>query len=359
MYQIGDVMAEKNLLTLREIAVELGVKYKTIHHYKEIFEDFLAIQYQGRKIRYLPINVDLFAKILELKDEKYSNEAVYESLKFWRSNNLTFYLSDCRSDCASDYPSNHLSGGLSGGRSVHSSDCPSNELSGGPSDTASDTPGENSDTEHEQSSENNTWQIESYISQLQSDLESQLYAKLEQQINENVEQQIKEIVSNLENCLLNLKGQINGSITEFYKAICQLQDGMKYLEEKLSLLQQDLGVEQLDQIKFPELDLNNMQIDTPNIGVECHTDDAQEDNTTEDGLHADLEFVRNSIREGKPDKEAVIQWIHAQRNNDPPVSYGEMANMLNQEQIPTMKGKEGWNRGTVRNLAIRGNGEFN
>jgi hypothetical protein len=41
------------------------------------------------------------------------------------------------------------------------------------------------------------------------------------------------------------------------------------------------------------------------------------------------------------------------------VSYKELAERLDRAGIPTLRGQEGWNRGVVRNLAVRGNGNGN
>jgi len=66
--------------------------------------------------------------------------------------------------------------------------------------------------------------------------------------------------------------------------------------------------------------------------------------------HADLEFVRASIFEGKPDKESVRQWLQRQRQENPGQSYATLAETLNLAGIPTLSGRDTWNRGTLRNL---------
>jgi len=49
----GNKMNEKSLLTLKQIADQVGVNYKTVYHYREVFEEFVKIQFQGRRVKYL------------------------------------------------------------------------------------------------------------------------------------------------------------------------------------------------------------------------------------------------------------------------------------------------------------------
>ena len=68
--------------------------------------------------------------------------------------------------------------------------------------------------------------------------------------------------------------------------------------------------------------------------------------------HADLEFVRASVQNGRPDKTAVIQWIMAEKERNPDMSYGHLATMLSEAGIPTLSGRDNWSRAVIRNLAV-------
>lgn len=360
-------MAEKSLLTLREIAEELGVNHKTIHHYKKVFEEFLAIQYQGRQVKYLPINVDLFANILELKDEGYSNDFVYEKLKVWRSNDLRIYLSN--------YLSNDLTDGLSNSLSGYMSDYPSDSLSDGLTGPLSDVTDTSDGGGAEESKEDSSCAsgldaqyLEDRLAQVQSDLQAQLASMLEQQLKAYLGQEVGQIKDRLEDCLLQMNSEINASLTQFFKQIQELQQGLQTLEQRLRELESDLGSELPDKLQLSELDLDEVQLSSPQIDLATESEsaaatgpekeaDVDQDHLADAGSTIDLDFVRDSVQYGKPDKGAVVKWIVAERKKDPSMSYGDLAKQLNDAGIPTLRGREGWSRSVVRNLAVRGTGE--
>ncbi|SMP83267.1 MerR HTH family regulatory protein [Desulfonatronum zhilinae] len=78
-------MSEKQLYTLTDIAQKLSVNYKTLYNYKDVFKEFLVVQDQGRQTRYLSINIEIFRKILEMKDDGATNADVHEVLSDWRN----------------------------------------------------------------------------------------------------------------------------------------------------------------------------------------------------------------------------------------------------------------------------------
>lgn len=69
-----------------------------------------------------------------------------------------------------------------------------------------------------------------------------------------------------------------------------------------------------------------------------------------------LEIVRDSIENGKPDKRALPEWVDEQRALKPTLSYTAMASVLDQAGIPTLSGRQGWHRGSVRNLVAKNGG---
>ena len=64
----------------------------------------------------------------------------------------------------------------------------------------------------------------------------------------------------------------------------------------------------------------------------------------------DLEFVRQSICNCRPDKDTVTQWLIEEKARDEGVSFGDLADRLDRAGIPTLRGKFGWHRGVVGNL---------
>ena len=342
-------MGDKKLMTLKEIADELGVNYKTVHHYKEVFEEFVAIQFRGRRVKYLPVNIDLFSKILELKDEGYCNDDIDDVLRIWSSDNLKVYLSDDPSDGptdnASDYPSNHPSG--------YRSDCPSGCLSDHRSE---DLPNPLTD------GPDDTQPID-HLTQLKADLLAETPNLVKQHLDQSLEDRLAQVQSGLEDSLRKLVGAFNGSLTQFYKSISKLNHAVQVIEQRLGNLESDLGTVNLECIDLAEeIDLDQIQISFEGLGLvdnggggELVPFEVAKDQAKDHQSPVDLEFVRQSICNGRPDRDTVIQWIRMTKEREPEISYGDLAKRLDDGGIPTMRGKSGWHRGTIRTLHVAGN----
>ena len=145
---------------------------------------------------------------------------------------------------------------------------------------------------------------------------------------ETFQDQLDHSLSRLESRILSEIGdlvpQLNSALTQFYKFSHELLGRLEKIEA-------DLGVEA--PAMTTELDLEAIQV---------RMEPAYS--------HADLEFVKNSVHEGKPDKNAVRQWVLSERRKGPEQSYAVLAEMLNEVGVPTLSGREGWNRGTLRNI---------
>ncbi len=125
-----------------------------------------------------------------------------------------------------------------------------------------------------------------------------------------------------EESLLQLVAEINGSLVQSYKAISEMQDHIAALDVRLRELENDLGTETVEPIEMNRLDLEQMQVNKVITNNEPTVDPG-------DYSYADIEFVRNSIKNGKPDRMAVMQWIMHEREKNPDVSYAHLANVLN------------------------------
>ncbi len=71
-----DVMSEKSLLSLREIARELNLNYRTMIDIKNQFLSFLPAQTDGKNNKFSPECVDFFQLIFALRDEGYTCEMI-------------------------------------------------------------------------------------------------------------------------------------------------------------------------------------------------------------------------------------------------------------------------------------------
>ncbi|WP_045216944.1 hypothetical protein [Desulfonatronovibrio magnus] len=162
-------------------------------------------------------------------------------------------------------------------------------------------------------------------------------------MEEKIEAKVADIIERVDSIHFlissDLTAQINGAITQMYKAITELQLEYKDLHARLAHLEKELGATPAANPVLVDLDLKAMQVklEKPEPVLQ----------------HATIEFVKASISDGKPDKLSVVQWITAERERNPSVSYGELAEMLDNAGIPTLSGKVGWNRGTIRNLVVK------
>jgi hypothetical protein len=69
----------------------------------------------------------------------------------------------------------------------------------------------------------------------------------------------------------------------------------------------------------------------------------------------DLAGVRNSIEDGKPDRDLLVAWVKSKRDEESSQvsSYNALASILNEGGIPTLSGRDNWSRSTLRNLVVR------
>jgi len=208
--------------------------------------------------------------------------------------------------------------------------------------------------------------LENRLSQLKAEFQSQLSELADQKIKDTLNRRISNLQSGLEQALLSMSAEINSPLTQFYKQISEIQEGINTLEARLGHLESNLGEETAEEIRFSDLDLDQMQVSSPKIDLTQDSD--LSDSIEEESLGyseqdqdqmspIDLEFVKNSIHNGRPDREAVIRWIQSERKNNPELSYSDLATKLNEAKIPTLSGRDEWSRSVVRNLAVRGNGE--
>ena len=298
-----------SFVTLKDIADELGVNYKTLLSCKQRFNDYILTAPFGRTARYGKEWADFFKLTFALLDEGYQTDEIKklldEGVQDEKDEFIKEWIDEWRAKVfLPSPPIPYQSDGRTDGLTDGPTDGPNDGLTDGPTDGLTDGPADG---------------LTEYTAQIRTDILAHLHPTIT-----NLQAQLTDLTSSLPS---DLVPQINAALTQFYKFAMELSARLERLEKELGLELQPMET---------ELDLQSMQID--------------QDEPVESYVHADLEFVRASIFEGKPDKESVRQWLQRERQENPGLSYATLAETLNLAGIPTLSGRDIWNRGTLRNL---------
>jgi len=162
----------------------------------------------------------------------------------------------------------------------------------------------------------------------------------------------------LTHTLQKMATENNIAITAICEAIEDIQQGIESVESRLSGLESELGVESADMDDMYRIDPGDLQVSLPELEFELDLpEDIEESENTEEDLDDDLHnlaAVRDSIYNGKPSKEALMEWILERRRSvDPSPSYRKLATILNNAKILTLSGRGNWTGSTVRNIVAR------
>ena len=140
---------------------------------------------------------------------------------------------------------------------------------------------------------------------------------------------------------------INTEIEKIHSALGVVQENITVLDKRLRQTEEITGIVAEDitessplsqePISLPEFNLSQWGIDSKG----------------EDADSGDLDAIRQSIAGNKPDSAVILEWIRANRIMSPSPSYGELAERLNSAGIPTLSGKGSWSKDNVRNLVMR------
>ncbi len=336
-------MTEKSLLSMREIARELNVNYKMVVNYKNQLQELLPNRFDGYLSKYPAECVDLFRLISVLREEGYTFNMIRKvfqeadfphddpEIKEW----VTEWI--CKLDATNadlggpiltntnqDRPARTktdqvepIHTGTDQQEPAHTETSLDVLVTTSPDGYEPVIPGINQSGQERSKLDPDDFLVEGRT------LEQTILNKIHPTLT-NLQVQLTDLTSSLPG---DLVPQINAALTQFYKFAMELFARLELLEKELGLEHQPMET---------ELDLQSMQID--------------QDEPTESYVHADLEFVRASIFEGKPDKESVRQWLQRERQENPGLSYATLAETLNLAGIPTLSGRDTWNRGTLRNL---------
>jgi hypothetical protein len=351
-------MKDQKLMTLKQIADQIGVNYKTVLSCKKRFEQFVHGVPVGRIAKYPEDFVDFFRLVFALFDEGYTTgkvqdlllngveseeDAFIESwLEEWRSRlKLNGKIleneqkqSDGLADSLTDRPTDSPT------------DCLPDSLTDGMTDGLTDSP-----TDHP----------------------TDIHSDICDRVTELIFQYLKEIFGHLETTLQKSTTQTNIAITALCESTQDIRNGLLSINDRLSRLERDLDVEAAEPLEIYEVDARNYQVDLPEIPLPDMTPPSTADlepgsepgsetipETTPDSTPQDqsddhdLTSVRDSIDNGIPDREVLVDWAMEKRQQDENTySYNVLAGILNKSAIPTMSGREKWSRSTVRNLLVR------
>ncbi|TYT73183.1 hypothetical protein [Desulfobotulus mexicanus] len=195
---------------------------------------------------------------------------------------------------------------------------------------------------------------------------------------------LKELIPMLESLLqkfaTNLGGELSRALTHAFQklatesnigitAVCEsigeLQHGIRNLDKRMTNLEKELGLPVEEPLQLYEIDASNLQVSlqtltfdltVPRIQPEQPEDPVStaEEDSEEDADPHNLRPVIESIKNSKPDKAVLIEWILLMRSGTDPVpSYNTLAAILNKAKILTLSGKSRWTSSTVRNVVAR------
>lgn len=338
-------MTEKSLLSMREIARELNVNYKMVVNYKNQLQELLPNRFDGYLCKYPAECVDLFRLISVLREEGYTFNMIRQlfqeadfppddpEIKEWVTEWIyklntantdqgrpvltsTNQEEPIRTNTNQTEPSQTETNQQEPAHTGTSLGVPVNTNLGGYEPVA---PGTNQSEQERFNHNPDDFLVD--VRTVEQNILTHLHPALS-----NLQTQLTDLTTSIPG---DLVPQINAALTQLYKFALEIST-------RLERLEQELGLEPLPM--ETELDLQKLQID--------------QDAPMESYVHADLEFVRASVFEGKPDKEAIRQWLLRERQDSPGQSYAALADILNMAGIPTLSGRDTWNRGTLRNLII-------
>jgi hypothetical protein len=429
-------------MTLKQIADQIGVNYKTVLSCKKRFEQFVHGVPVGRIAKYPEDFVDFFRLVFALFDEGYTTgkvqdlllngveseeDAFIESwLEEWRSrlklngkileneqkqsdglaDSLTDRPTDSPTDCLpdsltdgmtdgltdsptdglpgglTDSPTDGLPGGLTDsptdGLTDSLTDCPTDlptdsltdGMTDGPTDSLTDGV---TDRLTDSPTDGRTDGMTDRLTDSPTDHPTDIHSDICDRVTELIFQYLKEIFGHLETTLQKSTTQTNIAITALCESTQDIRNGLLSINDRLSRLERDLDVEAAEPLEIYEVDARNYQVDLPEIPLPDMTPPSTADlepgsepgsetipETTPDSTPQDqsddhdLTSVRDSIDNGIPDREVLVDWAMEKRQQDENTySYNVLAGILNKSAIPTMSGREKWSRSTVRNLLVR------
>jgi hypothetical protein len=416
-------MNEKSLLSLREIARELNLKYKTVLNFKNQLEPFLPGVFDGRNFKYFPDSKDILELIAALREEGFTfsmikeiflgnhkvendplmNEWICECIDNHRHHWVQVDGSACASmdqygsACASldqyrpiqanpvqskpgqtstDQPepiqaSMDLNMPVYAGMDAKGFICTGMDVAGfGRANPDQDKPAQ-ADTDQsksecsdpDQDAPEHVDSDKDGLAHSGADVAAQILAGMDQakkvwlkEVEALLGSLLTEQARMLQHTLQKMATQSNIAITALCEAAEDIRTAVLNLDTRLSRLERDLDVDVADPMELYQVEAGNYQVDLPEIAMPDMKPAAREPAGEKEAEAEpdDLALLRDSIDNGIPDRNLLVQWVLAKREEDLQAhSYRILAGMLTKGGIPTLSGRDTWSRSTVRNLVTR------
>jgi hypothetical protein len=419
-------MNDKSLLSLREIARELNLNYKTILNFKNQLGRFLPGVFDGKNFKYFPASKEIISLIAALRDEGYTFAMIQEiflrkrhvindpQIKEWvcecienygqywvdsdgsghadtdqvglrhasmdQDNPACARMDEDGSVCASMDQSGSIQANPDVGGSVcarmdeDGSVCASMDQSG----SIQANPDEDKPVQAgtDQSKPRQPDPDQDGLAHSGTDLATQIRTSLDEAKHvwlKEVEVLIRSLLAeqseSTQKVLQKMVTQSNIAITALCESTQDIRNGLLSINDRLSRLERDLDVEAAEPLEIYEVDARNYQVELPEItlpditppstadlesGLEPGMEPTPEHTPQDQSDDHDLGSVRDSIDNGIPDRDVLVDWAMEKRQQDENTySYNVLAGILNKSAIPTMSGREKWSRSTVRNLLVR------
>jgi hypothetical protein len=433
-------MNDKSLLSLREIARELNLKYKKILNSKNQMEPFLPGVFDGRNFKYFPECKEILELVMALRGEGYTfsmireiflekhtvenDPQMYEWICECIGKHKHYWTNEDGSECTSPDQSEPEQTGLDQSGPIRANPCWSVPVRTNPTQNK---PGQSSTDQSDliQTGLDKSEPVRTSLTQSEPDRTSldqsgsiqsspdedkpvqagtdqskpgqpdpdqdklahsgtDLAAQIRTSLNEAKQVWLKEVEvlirsllaeqsESTQKVLQKMATQSNIAITALCESTQDIRNGLLSINDRLARLERDLDVEAAEPLEIYEVDARNYQLDLPEItlpditppltadlepgsepGLET-TPETTPDPTPQDlSDDHDLGSVRDSIDNGIPDRDVLVDWAMEKRQQDENTySYNVLAGILNKSAIPTMSGREKWSRSTVRNLLVR------
>lgn len=340
-------MTTNDMVSLRAIAEELGVKYTSLVDCKNRFQDLLHGRSVGLQVKYPGRLVDFFKVVYALREEGYPYYKIKNILLNGNTTEKDGFIKEWVDtwrrefsiipDCSIENLGGN--GGVRGDLGSQRTNGRTDERTDGRMNGWTDERTSLNDSGGRRPANNFAPESGKVMMNTQG---VGLEKFKEELIGINAELVVG-LGREVENVMASMTADINMALTQYYRSITALRDVVENLADQVG------GEGKALMKQMPELDLTKCQVAAPSL--QWNPPSAEEIRERQDqDSDADISRVVESIKLGRPDKDVVIDWLKAQKATKPDIAYSTLADMLNAAGIPTLRGLEKWSRGVVRSL---------
>lgn len=338
-------MATKKLVTLLEIAKKLQINHRSVIECKNIFENHLAGLHDGRHFRYWSVFIQFFDKIFFLKSQGYS----------------FLMLRDILEDAQSIPAENPELASFKEWFDENVARKFLITVDNSREQTTTDDNGRERTTTDENGRQQMRTDQEGRLPRIKEDegreemLKEETYKKIKASDIEEIKEELKQVDKRItaqkewmEVLIREMVPQINAGLTRTFSHNMEQINLYNILKERLTELENDLGISR-EKIETCLKEYELVQIQIPeDIEIFAKDQKSKQDVT----LEIYIQDIKDSIVHNIPDKELLIKWINQERSKEDIKSYAQLAELLDENNIPTLRGRSSWNRAVVRNLAL-------